>query len=165
MMKYIIFELASIASFVLILIFYRQLEKQPQIELVFTILFLILFTLIILIIPAIALLSIRDKITPNAFLNSVRTPVKLKRNTTAIIAVIVALDWVFYLLSIKYNNTPLLYFSYVFAPLAVLIVSIKSWKSYHISLKAYLIFWGLIAITFIIILFIFKSLLLIPFLI
>lgn len=157
MVKYIILELASIASFVLLFIFYRQIEKQTQLELVFTILFLILFILILLIIPAMILLSLRDKRVPSVL----KTSQELRPRYFAILTAFVVLSWVFYLLSTLFNNMLFRYLSYIIVPLAFFIVLLRIWKS--VNFKKYLIFIALIAITFVIVLFLFQSLLLIPF--
>lgn len=159
MIKYIILELASIASFVLLLVFYRQLENQPQIRLFFAILFLILLILILLVIPAIILLSFIDKKAPNVL----KTYPRLKPRYFGMLVGAVGLSWVFYLIYTIYKNWYFLYLSFSVIPLIFFIVMLmsKTWKK--INIKTFLIFWGLIAVTFTIILFLFQSLLLIPF--
>ncbi|MDP2638238.1 MAG: hypothetical protein Q8P26_04220 [Candidatus Levybacteria bacterium] len=156
MIKYVILELASIASFALLFIFYRQLENQPQIRLVFAILFLILFILILLVIPAMILLSFIDKKAPNVL----KTYPRLKPRYFGMLVGAVGF-WVFYLIYTIYKNWYSLYLSFIVVSLIFFIVMSKTWKK--INIKTFLIFWGLIAVTFIIILFLFQSLLLIPF--
>lgn len=156
-MKYIVLELVSITSFVLLFIFYRQLENQPQIRLVFAILFLILFILILLVIPAIILLSFIDKKAPNVL----KTYPRLKPRYFGMLVGAVGLSWVFYLIYTIYKNWYFLYLPFIVVPPIFFIVMSKTWKK--INIKTFLIFWGLIAITFFIILFLFQSLLLIPF--
>ena len=161
MMKYIILELGSIASFVVIVIFFRQLESSTQIQTVFTALFIGLLLLILLIIPSMILLSTRDKISPNAPLNKNTKSMRLKNHVIAKSGGIIVLSWLFYFLSTLNNNTYLRYLSYII-PLIGFVVLYKVWKRPH-NWKAYLIFIGLISVTFIIILFLFQALLLIPF--